>query len=122
MITLVQVAMILFFAMFFMSGLALPTKFSETVSVLQKKTGLPYTISYIAILGGMILKIAGPIIMVLYFFHNYIPRFVARAVNILFLIFMIIVTIIYHPPWKKIIPFMSNLTIFAGLLIIYTLL
>ena len=32
-------------------------------------------------------------------------------------IFYIVVTIIYHPPGKSVIPFLSNLTTFAGLLL-----
>ena len=121
MISLLQIAIIIFFAMFFFSGIALTTTFNKTVSILIKKTNIPYTISYLAILGGMILKIVGTIIMVLYFFNKYIPTIVAKIVNIIFLLFMVIVTLIYHPPWKNIIPFMSNLTIFGGLLIIHTL-
>jgi len=42
-----------------------------------------------------------------------------KYINLLFLAFLIVVTFLYHPPTDKLIPFLSNMTTFGGLLYIY---
>ena len=73
----------------------------------------------LGMLGVMTLEVFGSIIMILYFSDNknITPNF-TKIVCRAFIAFLIVVTLLYHPPWEKKIPFLSNLTTLAGLLII----
>ena len=120
MLNTIQIAIILFFTMFIYSGLNKINNFNKKVSILQSKTRLPHFINVLGMFGVMNLEVFGSIIMILYFLKNkFITYDLTRFVNILFLLFLVVVTMLYHPPWDKKIPFLSNLTTFAGLLIIY---
>lgn len=118
----ITVYIALFFTMFIYSGFSKIKNFQKKVSVLESKTKLPHFISMLGMLGVMILEVFGSIIMILYFSdnRNISKQFIHFICN-LFIAFLIIVTILYHPPWDKKIPFLSNLTTLAGVLIIKTL-
>ena len=56
----------------------------------------------------------------MYFINNKIVnKHIIQLVNLVFLAFVIVVTFLYHPPTDKMIPFLSNMTTFGGLLYIY---
>ena len=114
------ISIILFFTMFVYSGFSKMNNFNKKVKFLQSKTKLPHIINMLGMFGVMSLEIFGSLLVILYF-SNYvtIPNSIIKIVLLLFLLFLIVVTILYHPPWDKKIPFLSNLTTFAGLLIIY---
>ena len=112
----------MFFTMFIYSGFSKIKNFQKKVSVLETKTKLPHFINMLGMLGVMILEVFGSIIMILYFSDNKnISTQLTKLICNLFIAFLIVVTILYHPPWDKKIPFLSNLTTLAGLLIIKTL-
>lgn len=68
-------------------------------------------------IGVIILEIFGSFLMIIYFMNNkIINKEIIKLINLLFLI---VVTILYHPPTDKMILFLSNLTTFSGLLYIY---
>lgn len=114
-----QLSVILFFVMFIYSGMNKIFNFSKKVSVLSAKTGLPLVINQIGMLCVIILELIGSAIMILYFFKcKYVDFNLVKIVNNLFLLFLIAVTFLYHPPWHTPIPFLSNLTTFAGLLLL----
>lgn len=118
-----KVAVVLFFVMFVYSGIMKIFKFNKKVKVLQKKTKLPLVINQIGMVGVILLEIVGScIILFHYLFPNkMIPLLLVKIVKLLFLIFLVVVTLLYHPPSKKMmIPFLSNLTTFAGLLYMFS--
>jgi len=118
-----QLSVILFFVMFIYSGIDKIFNFSKKVGVLSAKTGLPLVISQLGMLGVIILELIGSALMILYFFKcKYVDYNLVKIINNLFLLFLIVVTFLYHPPWKTPIPFLSNLTTFAGLLLLKILL
>jgi len=118
-----QLSVILFFVMFIYSGIDKIFNFSKKVGVLSAKTGLPLVISQLGMLGVIILELIGSALMILYFFKcKYVDYNLIKIINNLFLLFLIVVTFLYHPPWKTPIPFLSNLTTFAGLLLLKILL
>lgn len=115
------ISIILFFTMFFYSGFPKIYNFTKKVNVLQSKTNLPLIINKLGMIGVILLEIIGSLIIIMYEYNpNIIPKNIAKLTYLLFLAFLIVVTFLYHPPWgKQIIPFLSNLTTFAGLLYIY---
>lgn len=118
-----QLSVILFFVMFIYSGIDKIFNFSKKANVLSAKTGLPLVITQLGMLGVIILELIGSALMILYFFKcKYVDYNLVKIINNLFLLFLIVVTFLYHPPWKTPIPFLSNLTTFAGLLLLKILL
>ena len=105
--------------MFIYSGFSKIKNFQKKVSILQSKTHLPNIINVLGMFGVMALEVFGSLIMIAHFYNpKLLPNDLTKLVNILFILFLIVVTILYHPPWDKKIPFLSNLTTLAGLLII----
>lgn len=118
-----QISVILFFVMFIYSGFNKIFNFSKKVSVLSAKTGLPLLFNQLGMLGVILLELIGSAIIILYFFNcKYVDYNLVMYTNNLFLLFLIAVTFMYHPPWRTPIPFLSNLTTFAGLLLLKILL
>lgn len=114
-----QISVILFFVMFIYSGFNKIFNFSKKVSVLSAKTGLPLLFNQLGMLGVILLELIGSAIIILYFFNcKYVDYNLVMYANNLFLLFLIAVTFMYHPPWRTPIPFLSNLTTFAGLLLL----
>ena len=119
MTNLLSIYIVLFFIMFIYSGFSKIKNFQKKVSILQSKTHLPHIINVLGMFGVMTLEVFGSLIMIAHFYNpKLLPFTLTKMVNILFILFLIVVTILYHPPWDKKIPFLSNLTTFAGLLII----
>jgi len=115
-----KIAIILFFVMFVYSGFTKILKFNSKVETLGKKTGLPHIINVLGMVGVIILEIVGSLLLVLYFMkNNTISKKIAKQITIMFLLFLVVVTMLYHPPWDKMIPFLSNVTTFAGTMLIY---
>jgi uncharacterized membrane protein YphA (DoxX/SURF4 family) len=109
--------------MFIYSGFSKIKNFQKKVSILQSKTQLPHIINVLGMFGVMTLEVFGSLIMITHFYNpKLLPFDLTKLVNVLFILFLIVVTILYHPPWDKKIPFLSNLTTLAGLLIIYKIL
>ena len=123
---IIKVAVFLFFIMFIYSGFGKITSFQKKTKGLSKKTGFPYPINELGMIGVILLEIIGSIIIVSYFLdkemtQKYITKEYIRYICLLLLAFMIVVTPLYHPPHKQIIAFLSNVTTFAGLLLIYNM-
>ena len=116
---IILISIILFFVMFIYSGFSKIKNFQKKVSILENKTGLLHFINILGMFGVMSLEIFGSLIMIAHFYNpRLLPLNLTKLVSILFILFLVVVTILYHPPWDKKIPFLSNLTTFAGLLII----
>tara|TARA_Y100000389_G_C17453544_1_gene516449 strand:+ start:740 stop:1060 length:321 start_codon:yes stop_codon:yes gene_type:complete len=96
--------------------------FDKKSSILAKKINSSKQIANIGIVMVILLEVICSLYIIFYILFNKkdknIYRILALISVALFLIFMIVVTFIYHPPTDKLIPFMSNLTTFAGFLFI----
>jgi len=119
MLKLLSIYIVLFFTMFMYSGFSKIKNFHNKVTVLQNKTNLPHIINVLGMFSVMTLEVFGSLIMIAHFYNpKLLPLKLTKLVSILFILFLLVVTMLYHPPWDKKIPFLSNLTTFAGLLII----
>lgn len=117
--TIHKLAVLLFFIMFVYSGFNKIIRFNKKVNNLSKKTGLPYSISSLGMIGVILLELLGSFIILYYFFGGKIDKKLVKRICELYLLFLIVVTLLYHPPTNKIIPFLSNVTTFGGMLLIY---
>ena len=125
-ITIPKIAVLLFFIMFIYSGFGKIMSFQKKTKGLSKKTGLPYPINELGMIGVILLEIIGALILVSYFWfpektQKYIEKQYIRYICLVFIAFMIAVTPLYHPPHKQIIAFLSNVTTTSGLLLIYNM-
>tara|TARA_B100000683_G_C11977165_1_gene344046 strand:+ start:41 stop:421 length:381 start_codon:yes stop_codon:yes gene_type:complete len=120
-LTIKQVAVVLFFIMFVYSGIRKIPNFVKNTKGLSKKTGLPFPINEMGMIGVILLEIIGSLIIVYYFLGGNVSKEIVKRICEIYLLFLIVVTFLYHPPTDKMIPFLSNVTTFGGLLLIYNL-
>lgn len=129
------IGVILASIMFIWSGFNKILNFDKKVSVLQKKIGLGVNICRFGMILVILLEIIGFLLLIEYFLKQSYLYSVFDKLNIfmkisqeeliqiillLILLFLFVVTIIYHPfNIKKPIPFLSNLTTFGLFLYIY---
>ena len=120
-LTIKQVAVVLFFIMFVYSGIRKIPNFVKNTKGLSKKTGLPFPMNEMGMIGVILLEIIGSLIIVYYFLGGNVSKEIVKRICEIYLLFLIVVTFLYHPPTDKMIPFLSNVTTFGGLLLIYNL-
>ena len=116
-----KIAIVLFFIMFIYSGFNKILNFKNKVITLKKKTNLIYPINELGMIGVILLEIVGSLLILYYFFGGKINKEIIKKICYIYFAFLIVVTFLYYPPNKKIIPFLSNVTTFGGLLLIYNL-
>ena len=127
-LTIPKVAVLLFFVMFIYSGTMKIMGFSKKTKGLSNKTGLPYPINELGMIGVILLEVIGSLIIISYFwgekniFGIRLEKEYMKYLLQIYLLFLVVVTFLYHPPTDKLIPFLSNVTTFGGLLLIYNLL
>ena len=115
-----QIAVFLFFIMFVYSGIMKILNFDKKVNVLGTKTKLPKILNILGMIGVIILEIFGSLILLFnVLYENVIPNKIIEAIYILYLLFLVVVTLLYHPPSQHMIPFLSNVTTFGGMMYIY---
>jgi hypothetical protein len=119
-----KIAIILFFLMFLHSGVNKIINYPKKITGLDNHTRnmLPKSLLHIGMIGVILLEIVGSIIIILHFWEFRIPKKIVEMTMYLFLLFLVVVTLLYHPPTDKIIPFLSNVTTFSGLLLIKNIL
>lgn len=114
---------VLMFIMFIYSGFCKIFNFESKVRTLDKKLDnkLPLSLLNFGMSLVILLEILGSIIVILGVVSINHPKIskillpLSTIVLILFLVFLVVVTLIYHPPNKAIIPFLSNVTTFGGI-------
>jgi len=115
-----QLSVCLFFVMFVYSGVLKILNFDKKVDVLGKKTMLPKSINIMGMIGVILLEIFGSIIIVVDRLNeNIVPDLLIKLIYGLYFAFLVVVTLLYHPPSSHMIPFLSNVTTFGGLLYIF---
>jgi len=108
------IALVFILPMFIWSGFNKIFNFDKKVKTLNKKLSfLPKFCCDFGMVMVIVLEIIGSLIL-LYsaiFYKNRSPllQTITNITLILFILFLLVVTFIYHPPGKKMIPFMSNM-------------
>lgn len=125
-ITIPKIGVLLFFIMFVFSGVGKIMNFQKKTKGLAKKTNLPYPMNELGMIGVILLEIIGALIIVGYFWfpqitQKYIKKEYIKYICLTFILFMCVVTPLYHPPHKQIIAFLSNVTTTGGFLLIYNM-
>ena len=121
------IALIFILPMFIWSGVNKILNFDKKVKTLDGKLPikLPRWMENTGMIAVLALEIFGSIILILSaFYYKNRPHFLQLLTNIvivLFLIFLVVVTILYHPPGKKMIPFLSNLCDFGAFILVLCL-
>jgi len=124
---IIILASLIFYIMFIYSGYDKIINFSDKIKSLDNKLSkyikLPESILDLGMTLVIILEIFGPIIilarMILGKDASYELKILSDITFICFILFIIVVTLIYHPPNDKIIPFLSNCTTLSGVIIMF---
>lgn len=108
------IALVFIIPMFIWSGVNKIFNFDKKVKTLNKKLSfLPKFCCDFGMVMVIILEIVGALILlysaIFYKNRSLMLQTITNITLILFILFLIVVTFIYHPPGKKMIPFMSNL-------------
>lgn len=123
---LLIIALILFFSQFMYSGVNKINNFSKKVDILGKKTKFNKGVNEFGMVCVILLEIIGSLVVLGYFISNSsnsLYKNITLITLIIFTLFLVVVTALYHPPGTKMIPFMSNVSILgAFLLLIYIVL
>lgn len=124
-------AITLFQAMFLYSGSMKILNFDKKIQTLIKKMQEKFSLNLHQSLatGGMIgvilLEIIGSLTLIFYTIYRmkHVPsdklKNFVTALIITFILFVIVVTVIYHPLSDKKIPFLSNLTTLSGFILMH---
>ena len=125
--TILIASSIVFFIMFIYSGYDKIINFSDKLKSLDNKLSkyinLPESVLEFGMTLVILLEMIGPfIILARIILGNDAPdilKILSNFTFICFILFIIVVTLIYHPPNDKIIPFLSNCTTLSGIIIMF---
>ena len=114
----------IFFTMFIYSGFDKIGSFDKKVDGLKQKLDLPIPILNLGMFLVILLEIFAPLIIITrMYMGKSSSQFLINISNLMFILlilFLVVVTMIYHPPsCKKMIPFLSNCTTLAGTIFLF---
>ena len=117
-----NISLALVLIMFIYSGFTKIFNFNKKVNILQKKTSLPYSLNVIGMILVIILEIVGSVLLLVDSFNKntYVSKDIIIMIYIQFMVFLVVVTMLYHPPGTSMIPFLSNLTTLGAFAYIYS--
>ena len=126
----VLVGLLLFFSQFVYSGIDKVRFFPKKVKTLRAKTGLGAALARAGIAGAVVLEILGSLLVLACFAQKArggcaLPgalELLGRAALGGFLVFVVAATAIYHPPGRKMIPFMSNVSVLGAFVVLLAIL
>ena len=122
MFTIKNIGMILFSLMFLWSGINKIKNFDKKINTLFKKTNWNLDFCKIAMILVILLEVVGILLLIDYNSFNFanLNKKIIKLILLALLAFIVIVTPIYHPPdVNKLIPFLSNVSLFGLLLYVY---
>lgn len=115
-----QIASVLFFLLFLYSGKNKISNFSDVTKSFKKKTAVPSFIATCAIAIAVFIEVIGSLILIAnQFVTTFFPQIIIHCMFLLFLLFVVLATLIYHPFKTEPYIFMKNLSLFAALLYMY---
>lgn len=116
-----KIAFSLFLILFMYSGIDALKKQNRTrkITTLSKKINISNDVSKVLIIGGSVLEILCPlvIIMALFLSKEYFKSKVVKSCFYFLMTFMLVVTLIYY--YNKPVPLLSNLSLLTGLIYTY---
>ena len=117
-----NISLALVLIMFIYSGFTKIFNFTKKVNTLQKKTSLPHSLNVIGMILVIILEIVGSVLLLVDSFNKntYVSKDIINMIYIQFMVFLVVVTMLYHPPGTSMIPFLSNLTTLGAFAYIYS--
>tara|TARA_Y100000996_G_C22373235_1_gene581933 strand:+ start:104 stop:496 length:393 start_codon:yes stop_codon:yes gene_type:complete len=118
-----NISLALVLIMFIYSGFTKIFNFTKKVNTLQKKTSLPHSLNVIGMVLVIILEIVGSVLLLVDGFNTkktYVSKDIINMIYIQFMVFLVVVTMLYHPPGTSMIPFLSNLTTLGAFAYIYS--
>ena len=117
-----NISLALVLIMFIYSGFTKIFNFTKKVNTLQKKTSLPHSLNVIGMVLVIILEIVGSVLLLVDGFNKntYVSKDIINMIYIQFMVFLVVVTMLYHPPGTSMIPFLSNLTTLGAFAYIYS--
>jgi hypothetical protein len=112
--------------MFVYSGYDKIVYFNSKITSLNNKLSkynLPNSILKFGMILVILLETLGPIIILLRMILGKnspnILKIFSNVTFVCYILFLIVVTLIYHPPNDKIIPFLSNCTTLGGIILMF---
>ena len=117
---------LVFFIMFIYSGIDKIINYKKKVQSLKEKINVSDILLNTGMICVILLEVFAPLIIITrLFIGEKSPKTLKLLSNVMFgllILFMIAVTLIYHPPSaNKLIPFLSNCTTFAGIIFLFIL-
>jgi len=116
-----KIAFSLFLILFMYSGIDALKNENRTrkITTLSKKINISNDVSKVLIIGGSVLEILCPlvIIMALFLSKEYFKSIVVKSCFYFLMTFMLVVTLIYY--YNKPVPLLSNLSLLTGLIYTY---
>lgn len=115
-----KIGIILFLAMYVLSGINKGLKFMPTVKLTQSKFPIKFPLWFfqLAIIGVVLLLTMGSGLMVYSTYTNKLRKY-SYYTTILMIIFTIMATLMFHPPFgKEKYHFQKNLSIVGGFIIL----
>lgn len=105
------------------------TKVDTLVAKVRQRTqlDLPRPLASLGMAGVILLEIVGSLVLILYaaraLFSDTPPsrtwKLMARCTLVLMILFVVTATLLYHPPTKRVIPFLSNVTTASGFILMW---
>lgn len=115
-----NISLLIFFSYFLLSGYNKINNFDRISKGFMNKINGTSTISQILIFLAILLEIFGSLIIILNNLIFEFPELIMHFTYITYLIFLILVTFIYHPYKKEPYKFLANTSLFGAILFFYT--
>jgi hypothetical protein len=114
-----NISLFIFFIYFIFSGYNKINNFKNVSNGLMSKLNISNFFSQILIVLTILLEILGSFIIILNNLLFEFPELIIHFTYLTYLIFLILVTFIYHPYKKEPYKFLANTSLFAALLFFY---
>ena len=114
-----NISLLIFFIYFIISGYNKTNNFKNVSKSLMNKLNVPILLSQILLFLAILLEVFGSLIIVLNNLFFSFPEILMHFTYLAYLVFLILVTLIYHPYKKDPYKFLANTSLFGGLLFFY---
>ena len=114
-----NISLLIFFIYFIISGYNKTNNFKNVSNSLMKKLNVPILLSQILLFLAILLEVFGSLIIVLNNLFFSFPEILMHFTYLTYLLFLLLVTFIYHPYKKDPYKFLANTSLFAAILFFY---
>lgn len=114
-----NISLLIFFIYFIISGYNKTNNFKKVSKSLMNKLNIPVLLSQILLFLAILLEVFGSLIIVLNNLFFSFPEILMHFTYLTYLLFLLLVTFIYHPYKKDPYKFLANTSLFAAILFFY---